>query len=235
MNGIDTKAFDPAADPNIAARYSADDPSGKVKDKEALQREGGLTVDHAAPVFGVVGRLVEQKGVDLLTAAAPRLLAAGGQLVVLGSGDPTYEAKWKDLAASSAGRLWLRLGFDASLAQRIYAGSDLFLMPSRFEPCGLGQLISFRYGTLPVVHAVGGLAETVRDVDADPKTGNGFSFQRHAAAAFNEAIDRSMWRFRKDGWASLVQRIMREDHSWGASAKRYGELYKKAVRLRRSG
>ncbi len=241
VNGIDTKAFDPSTDPNIPARYSADDPSGKATDKAALQREGKLAVDGAAPLFGVVGRLVEQKGVDLLTAAAPRLLAAGGQLVVLGSGDPAYEAKWKDLAARSAGKLWLTLGFDAALAQRIYAGTDLFLMPSRFEPCGLGQLISFRYGTLPVVHAVGGLAETVRDVDADPaqngkagKTGNGFSFERYSAAAFNDAIDRSMWRFRQAGWQALVQRVMREDHSWGASAKRYGELYKRAVRLRRS-
>ena len=234
VNGIDTKAFDPSTDPHIAAHYSADDPSAKAKDKEALQREGKLAVDAGAPVFGVVGRLVEQKGVDLLTAAAPRLLASGGQLVVLGSGDPAYEAKWKDLAARSAGKLWLTLGFDAGLAQRIYAGSDLFLMPSRFEPCGLGQLISFRYGTLPVVHAVGGLAETVRDLDADAKTGNGFSFDRYAVTPFNDAIDRSMWRFRQAGWQALIQRVMREDHSWGASAKRYDELYKRAVRLRRS-
>jgi starch synthase len=236
VNGIDTKVFDPAADPHVSARYSADDASGKSVDKEALQREGRLTVDPKAPVYGVVGRLVEQKGVDLLTAAAPHLLDAGGQIVVLGSGDPSYEAKWRDLAARSAGRLWLTLGFDAALAQRIYAGSDLFLMPSRFEPCGLGQLISFRYGTIPVVHAVGGLAETVRDVDKDPKTGNGFSFTRYAADAFIEALDRSIKRFRADGspWSELVRRVMREDHSWEASARSYADLYKRAVRLRRS-
>jgi starch synthase len=236
VNGIDVIAFDPATDPSIAAHYSASDPSGKAKDKAALQREGALAVDAGAPLYGVVGRLVEQKGVDLLTAAAPKLLGAGGQLVVLGSGDPAYEVKWKELATRSAGKLWLTLGFDAALAQRIYAGCDLFLMPSRFEPCGLGQLISFRYGTIPVVHAVGGLAETVRDVDADPARGNGFSFSRYAVDAFDDAIARASARFRTGGgaWRALVERVMREDHSWTASAKRYVDLYKKAARARRS-
>lgn len=236
VNGIDTTAFDPARDPHIPAPYSVDDPSGKAKDKAALQAEGGLRPDPAAPLFGVVGRLVEQKGIDLLTAAAPHLLGAGGQLVVLGSGDPAYESRWKELASRHAGRLWLRLGFDAALAQRIYAGSDLFLMPSRFEPCGLGQLISFRYGTIPVVHAVGGLAETVRDVDVHPADGNGFAFGRYAAGPFSEAIDRAMARYRAGGeaWRGLVLRAMREDHSWDASARRYVDLYRKAVRTRHS-
>ena len=235
VNGIDTKTFDPATDPNIPARYSADDPSGKAKDKDALQREGKLAVDPAAPVYGVVGRLVEQKGIDLLTAVAPHMLQSGAQIVVLGSGDPAYEAKWKELAGRSAGKLWLTLGFDAALAQRIYAGSDMFLMPSRFEPCGLGQLISFRYGTIPVVHAVGGLAETVRDIDADPNTGNGFSFSKYDAGAFTAALDRSMKRFKAAGapWGGLVRRVMREDHSWSASAARYVGLYRRAVKLRR--
>src|SRR5438034_1641415 len=234
-NGIDTRSFDPATDPSLPSHYSVDDPSGKAKDKTALQAEGGLAVDAKAPLFGVVGRLVEQKGVDLLTAAAPRILDGGGQLVVLGSGDPAYEAKWKDLAKKYAGKLWLTLGFDAALAQRIYAGSDLFLMPSRFEPCGLGQLISFRYGTIPVVHAVGGLAETVRDVDADGAQPNGFSFSRYAADAFTDAIVRATARFRAGGtaWRGLVERVMREDHSWTASAKKYVDLYRKAARLRR--
>jgi starch synthase len=234
VNGIDTKAFDPATDPAIAARYTADDPSPKAVDKEALQREGKLALDPGAPVFGVVGRLVEQKGIDLLTSAAPRLLESGGQLVVLGTGDPAYEAKWKALATRSAGKLWLTLGFDAALAQRIYAGCDLFLMPSRFEPCGLGQLISFRYGTIPVVHAVGGLAETVRDVSADGENGNGFSFSRYDAGAFGEAIARAIRRYRSPSWRELVRRVMREDHSWDASAKRYAQLYSKAARSRRA-
>ena len=236
VNGIDTAAFDPATDRHIAARYGADDPSGKVECKAALQKEGGLRVDAAAPVFGVVGRLVEQKGIDLLTASAPPLLKAGGQLVVLGTGDPAYEAKWKELASRHVGKLWLTLGFDAALAQRIYAGSDFFLMPSRFEPCGLGQLISFRYGTVPVVHEVGGLAQTVRDVDRDGTSGNGFSFADYSAAAFDDAISRAIARYRGEGdeWRELVRRVMREDHSWDASAKRYVDLYKTASRVRKA-
>lgn len=236
VNGIDTVAFDPATDPHIAAHYSADDPSGKAVCKTALQKEGGLAADARAPIFGVVGRLVEQKGIDLLTASAPNLLDAGGQIVVLGSGDPAYEAKWKELAARYPGKLWLTLGFDAGLAQRIYAGCDLFLMPSRFEPCGLGQLISFRFGTVPVVHEVGGLAETVNDVDRESARGNGFSFSDYSPAAFDDAIARAMRRYRTgaEAWTALVRRVMREDHSWGASAKRYVDLYKKASRVRRA-
>jgi starch synthase len=236
VNGIDTIAFDPATDRHIAARYSADDPSAKALSKAALQKEGGLVADPRAPIFGVVGRLVEQKGVDLLTASAPKLLETGGQLVVLGSGDPSYEMKWKALATRYAGRVWLTLGFDAALAQRIYAGSDLFLMPSRFEPCGLGQLISFRYGTIPVVHEVGGLAETVRDVERDAARGNGFSFAEYSPAAFDHAIARAMRTYGSsaEAWTELVRRVMREDHSWGASAKRYVELYKTATRVRKA-
>jgi starch synthase len=236
VNGIDTLAFDPTTDRHIAARYSADDPSGKEECKAALQKEAGLNVDLRAPIFGVVGRLVEQKGIDLLTAAAPKLLDAGGQLVVLGTGDPAYEAKWKALATRYARKLWLTLGFDAALAQRIYAGSDFFLMPSRFEPCGLGQLISFRYGTIPVVHEVGGLAETVRDVDRDAARGNGVSFADYSPSAFDDAIARAMRAYRgpKETWVELVRRVMREDHSWGASAKRYALLYKTASRVRKA-
>ena len=236
VNGIDTVAFDPATDRRIEARYSADDPSGKAFCKAALQKEGGLTIEPRAPLFGAVGRLVEQKGIDLLTAAAPKLLDAGGQIVVLGTGDPAYEVTWKALAARYAGKLWLTLGFDAALAQRIYAGSDLFLMPSRFEPCGLGQLISFRYGTIPVVHEVGGLAETVRDVDRDAARGNGFSFADYSPAAFDDAIARAMRAHRAspEAWTELVRRAMREDHSWGASATRYVDLYKTASRVRKA-
>jgi starch synthase len=234
-NGIDTKLFDPQTDPHISAHYGADDQSGKAECKAALQKETGLAVDETAPIFGVIGRLVEQKGVDLLTAVAPWVLEKGGQLVVLGTGDPAYEKKWQELAAKNKGRLALTLGFDASLAQRIYAGSDLFLMPSRFEPCGLGQLISLRYGTIPVVRAVGGLATTVRDVDADSR-GNGFSFRKYEAAAFSDAIARALHRYKAGGepWRQLRGRAMREDHSWTASAKKYVEMYTAAAKARRA-
>lgn len=234
-NGIDTKFFDPAHDANIPARYDADDQAGKAVDKAALQKETGLAVDATAPVFGVIGRLVEQKGVDLLTAVAPWLLEQGGQMVVLGTGDPVYEKKWQELAAKNKGRIALTLGFDAALAQRIYAGSDLFLMPSRFEPCGLGQLISLRYGTIPVVRAVGGLATTVRDLDSDPR-GNGFSFKKYEAAEFSDAIGRALHRYKAGGepWRQLRTRAMREDHSWTASAKKYVAMYAAAAKARRA-
>ena len=235
-NGIDTKVFDPAHDPQIAASYDADDQAGKDVCKAALQKETGLQVDALAPLFGVIGRLVEQKGVDLLTAVAPKVLAGGGQLVVLGTGDPAYEAKWRGLAAKQKGRLALTLGFDAALAQRIYAGADLFLMPSRFEPCGLGQLISLRYGTIPVVRAVGGLADTVRDLDTDPRRGNGFSFATYEPAAFADAVERATRRFHLGGdqWTQLRARAMREDHSWTSSAMRYVDLYRAASKARRA-
>src|SRR5207249_7608802 len=231
-NGIDTEVFDPERDPNIPARYNADDQSGKAIDKAALQKETGLGVAASAPLFGVIGRLVEQKGVDLLTAVAPWLLERGGQLAVLGTGDPAYEQKWRELAAKNKGRLALTLGFDAALAQRIYAGTDLFLMPSRLEPCGLGQLISLRYGTIPVVRSVGGLADTVRDVDEHPRDGNGFAFTRYDRTAFSGALARALRAFRRDGdvWNELRGRAMHEDHSWTASAARYVELYQPARR-----
>jgi len=232
VNGIDTEAFDPAHDPHIAASYTAEDRRGKAQCKAALQTEGGLRVDAETPVLGVIGRLVEQKGVDLLTAVAPDLLEGGAQLVVLGTGDPAYEERWRKLRERYPSRLFLTLGFDAALAQRIYAGCDLFLMPSRFEPCGLGQLISLRYGTIPVVRAVGGLADTVRDVDEHPRDGNGFAFTRYDRTAFSGALARALRAFRRDGdvWNELRGRAMHEDHSWTASATRYVELYQLARR-----
>jgi starch synthase len=235
VNGIDTDVFDPAADRHIPAKYSAADTRGKVNDKAALQKELGLAINARTPVFGVIGRLVEQKGIDILTPVAPEILRAGAQLVVLGTGEPKYEAMWKELAARHPGTLSLTLGFDAALAQRIYAGSDMFLMPSRFEPCGLGQLISFRYGTVPVVRSVGGLADTVRDADADPRQGTGFAFRPYDAQALGEAVRRALRAYRDEArWATLVERVMRLDHSWAASARRYVEMYEAAHRARRA-
>jgi starch synthase len=236
VNGIDTDFFDPATDTHLAATYSAEDRRGKATCKAALQAEGGLRVDAETPVLGVIGRLVEQKGIDLLTAVAPDLLEGGAQIVVLGSGDPAYEERWRTLRERYPSRLFLTLGFDAALAQRIYAGADLFLMPSRFEPCGLGQLISLRYGTIPVVRAVGGLADTVRDVDEHPRDGNGFAFSQYDRTAFSGALARALRAFRRDGdqWNELRGRAMHEDHSWTASARQYLDLYAAAQRHHRS-
>ncbi len=232
VNGIDTAVFDPATDRHLAAPYSAADQRGKAVCKAALQEELALAIDPAIPLLGVIGRLVEQKGIDLLAAVAPDLLEGGAQLVVLGSGDPAYLGRWRRLAERYAHRLSLTLGFDAARAQRIYAGADLFLMPSRFEPCGLGQLIALRYGTIPVVRAVGGLADTVRDLDDDPRGGNGFTFGHHERAAFADALARALRAYGRDGWAALRERAMREDHSWAVSAGRYVALYRDALALR---
>jgi len=235
VNGIDTVLFDPGSDPNIARTYTAADPTGKSECKTALQREGGLRADPGTPLLGVIGRLVEQKGIDLLTAVASDLLEGGAQLVVLGTGDPAYEERWRTLHERYPSRLFLTLGFDAALAQRIYAGCDLFLMPSRFEPCGLGQLISLRYGTIPVVRAVGGLADTVRDLDQRPRDGNGFSFTQYDRTAFSGALARALRAFRRggDAWEAVRTRAMREDHSWGASATEYAALYELALKRHR--
>ncbi|HVR88926.1 MAG TPA: glycogen/starch synthase [Candidatus Limnocylindria bacterium] len=237
VNGIDTVVFDPEHDPQLAARYSAVDQRGKAECKAALQTEGGLRVDAATPLLAVIGRLVEQKGIDLLTAVAPDLLEGGAQLAVLGTGDPAYEERWRALRDRYPSRLFLTLGFEAALAQRIYGASDLFLMPSRFEPCGLGQLISLRYGTIPVVRSVGGLADTVRDIDADPGTGNGFVFAQHDRTAFSGALARALRAYQRsgEGWTALRARAMREDHSWSAPAKAYVELYELALRRHHGG
>ncbi len=235
VNGIDVDTFDPATDRHIPARYDAVDARGKARDKAALQKELGLAVSTQAPLFGVIGRLVEQKGIDILTPVAPEILRSGAQIAVLGTGDPKYEAMWRDLAAHHKGTLSLTLGFDAALAQRIYAGADMFLMPSRFEPCGLGQLISFRYGTVPVVRAVGGLADTVRDADADKRRGTGFSFTEYAPQPLADAIRRALRAYRDEGrWGALRQRVMKLDHSWTASAKRYVEMYEAARQAKRA-
>jgi starch synthase len=192
VNGIDTKLFAPRTDKNIPANYSAEDLSGKAVCKAALQKEFKLAVDPKIPIFGVVGRLVEQKGVDLLAAVVPQLVAEGMQVVILGAGEPKYEQQLTDVALHYEDRFGLKIGFDVALAQRIYAGVDFFLMPSRFEPCGLGQLISLRYGTIPVAHAVGGLVNTVRDADAHPEDGNGFSFDAYDPIAFRTASRRAV-------------------------------------------
>ena len=229
LNGIDPAAFDPGNDPNIAAPYSATDPAGKMLCKAELQRELGLEVNPARPLLGIVSRLVEQKGLDLLDATVPWLLReTDAQLVVLGSGQEYLEEIFRRHAAASPHHVGVRIGFDAALAQRVYAGSDAFLMPSRFEPCGLGQMIALRYGSVPVVRATGGLSDTVRE----GWEGNGFRFHPYDARYFQQAIGRALSAYRDvDGWALLRARGMREDNSWANAAQRYTALYANALRL----
>ncbi len=228
LNGIDDEIFNPATDRHIAATYSADDPSGKAICKAALQRECGFVVDPDRPVLGMVTRLVEQKGLDLLYQTLPWLIGqTNAQLVVLGRGDPTIEFAFVEQMRRHPERVNVQLRFDGVLAQRVYAGSDAFLMPSLYEPCGLAQLIALRYGAIPIVRATGGLADTVRE----GYDGNGFRFYHDTAGDLRAAIERCLTCFRDiTGWPILRARGMREDHSWNAAAQEYVALYEWATR-----
>jgi starch synthase len=229
LNGIDTAVFDPSTDRHIAAPYRAGDVSGKATCKAALQRALGLDVHPGRPLLGIVSRLVEQKGLDLLHGIMPWLLReTDAQIVILGSGQPYLQEAFLHRAEQHAGRVAVRIGFDAALAQQIYAGSDAFLMPSRFEPCGLGQLIALRYGSVPIVRATGGLADTVRE----GLDGNGFVFHRYDTKDFGDAIWRAVQCYRDPAsWAMVRDRGMREDHSWGTAAQQYAGVYEWARRL----
>jgi starch synthase len=227
LNGIDVAEWDPATDPHLPAHYSAKALAGKARCKAALQREMGLPVRADVPLTAVVSRLADQKGVDLLVAAAPEILARDVQLVVLGSGEAHYEAALQRAAAERRGQMAVRLGFDEGLAHRIEAGADVFLMPSRFEPCGLNQMYSLRYGTVPVVRGVGGLDDTVEDYDGWQR-GTGFKFRDYHPAALSLAVRRALEVHRdRRAWRGLVARGMAEDFSWERSAASYEALYRK--------
>ncbi len=229
LNGIDTSSYDPATDPHIAENFDADDTSGKALCKRALQQEFGLEVAAKKPLLGIVSRLAEQKGLDMLGALVPWLMnETDAQLVVLGAGSAALQELFRYHARTNPERVAVRIGFDIPLAQRIYAGSDAFLMPSRFEPCGLGQMIALRYGSVPIVRATGGLNDTVREGFG----GNGFRFHPYDGRHFADAILRALIVYRDvESWATLRERGMREENSWAVSADRYVELYKWALRM----
>ena len=239
LNGLDPEVWNPATDPAIAARYSATDLEGKAACRRALLAELGLDPVDPGPVAAMIGRLDPQKGFDLLTGAAPAILAAGGRLVVLGTGNPKLVAGLRRLVRRRPGRIALVERFDRDLARRIYAGSDVFLMPSRFEPCGQGQMIALRYGTPPIVRRTGGLADTVVDVTIDPEGGTGFVFEATTPDALAAACRRA-FQLRGDGrsaaWLELVRRGMAVDFAWERrSAPAYLGVYERAIALRRGG
>ncbi|RME85664.1 MAG: glycogen synthase, partial [Zetaproteobacteria bacterium] len=190
LNGLDTRLWDPATDPQLPVRYRATSLAGKGRVRAALLRRLGLKIGRASPLFGMVSRLVEQKGVDLVADCIPRWVARGWGIAVLGSGDPVLARMLKRLAAAHPEAVAFIEGYDEALARWIYAGADLFLMPSRFEPCGLAQMIAMRYGTPPVVRATGGLKDTVVDADADPDRGTGFAFDEATPQALDAACRR---------------------------------------------
>ncbi len=233
LNGIDSEVWNPATDGFLSApfkHFDADRLAAKAANKTALQRLAGLAEDKDVPLFGVVSRLTHQKGLDLLAEVAAGLLALPAQLIVLGNGERSLENEFLALAAGHPGRCAVTVGFNEAQAHRIEAGADVFLMPSRFEPCGLNQMYSLRYGTVPIVRGTGGLADTVVDA-ADGDVGNGFVFAEPTGAALMTAIRRATatWHDRKR-WRRLQSRGMAGDFSWSAPARRYAQLYEKLVR-----
>lgn len=222
LNGIDTAAWDPATDPVLPAPYSAADPTGKVAAREALLGRHALEGD--GPVLGVVSRLAQQKGIDMLLAGAPSLLAAGWTLVLLGAGEAGLEAAVAGLARAHPGRVGATLGYDEELAHLVYAGADALAVPSRFEPCGLSQMIAMRYGTLPIVHATGGLKDTVEHGRT------GFAFEHPTVEGLLWAAGEARRAYGTAAWRRMQAAAMAEDHSWGASATAYSDLYQGVLR-----
>jgi starch synthase len=232
LNGIDAQVWDPAADAALAQRYSASQLQGKAACKAALQAQFGLAPEPAAPLLGVVSRLTSQKGLDLVLSVLPEIVRHGAQLVVQGTGEPALEAAFRIAADAHPGRVGVLLGYDEPGAHRLIAGADMILVPSRFEPCGLTQMYGLRYGSVPIVRRVGGLADTVRDASATD--GNGFVFEQAQPQALAEAIGRAVEAFRQpQAWAALMQSGMAELLSWDGPARQYMQLYADARRRRR--
>jgi len=235
VNGIDYEQFNPQTDKSIAKNYGTDNLDDKKVNKTALQREMGLPCRNV-PLIGLISRLSGQKGLNLIIDRVDDMLAKDIQFVLLGTGDEYYHEQFRAIATKYPEKIAVNLGFNAKLAQMIYAGSDMFLMPSRFEPCGLGQIISLRYGTIPIVRATGGLAETITDYNTDKENGNGFSFREFSSGAMLDAIDRAIYVYNNcpDEWKALVRRAMEMDFSWDSSAKKYEELYKYTIKKGKS-
>lgn len=227
LNGIDVRAWDPSKDKTVRTRYSTKTFDRKAVNKADLQEGCGFEVNPEIPLFGMVTRLAEQKGLESFAEIAEKFLAKRVQFVLLGEGDAVYHTTFRNMGVRHPKNTAIYLGFNAAQAHRIYAGCDFFLMPSLFEPCGLGQQISLRYGTVPIVRHTGGLADTVIDCDADPEDGNGFSFSGHFSAGLLHAIDRALKVFQdKKRLKALQLAGMKEDFSWGKSAKQYQKLYR---------
>jgi starch synthase len=233
LNGIDYEEWHPARDRFLAAPYSLERPDGKAACKRDLQQSLGLPVRPDVPLLAVISRLATQKGIDLVAAALDRLFALDTQLVLLGTGEPVLHEAFEAARAKHGSRLGLRLGFDVALSHKIEAGADIFLMPSRYEPCGLNQMYSLAYGTVPVVRATGGLDDTIEPFDAATRRGTGFKFSDASAEALVQAVRDALAVYRQpDRWRALVRNGMQADFSWQRSAHAYEELYREIARRR---
>jgi len=234
INGLDYDRYNPATDSFLVANYDSSMLSNKIFNKLALQRRVGLQENEKVHLIGMVSRFDEQKGFDILLDAFDSLLEnTSAQLVILGRGREHYQAKLTEVAESCPQRVAVLVAFDEAVAQLIYAGCDTFLMPSRFEPCGLGQLMAYRYGTVPIVRHTGGLADTVQDLADDLKRGTGFVFADYTPEALLSAIVRAVNAFEfEEAWRSVMQRVMSLDFSWRCSAEKYVSVYTKAIDAR---
>jgi len=235
LNGIDDQSWNPATDPALRKGYSSTNLRGKRICKQALQRELGLSVNDKIPLLAVVSRLDTQKGIDLIEELWPQLLQRELQFVLLGSGDQQQMAFWQERQREKTNRYAIGLEFDEQLSHRIFAAADCLLVPSRYEPCGLTQMIALRYGALPIVRRTGGLADTIEDITALGKAGNGFVFSAPEPTALLAAINRALEFYARPAlWRKLVKKGMEEDFSWDNSARRYEELYAQALMKRRT-
>lgn len=231
LNGVDYSEWDPATDGNLAAHYTPEDLSGKRECRKDLLHAFGLEVPEETPVIGICSRFASQKGFDLLEQIAGRLAERDVAVVALGTGEPYYEKFFRDFAYANAARFSVQIRYDDAMAHKIEAGSDIFLMPSRFEPCGLNQIYSLKYGTVPVVRATGGLDDTVEEWNAKRNSGTGFKFERYEAQALLDAIDRALAAFwDKEQWSQLMQNGMARNFSWDKPAREYAALYEEVAR-----
>ena len=232
LNGIDTDLWNPATDPHIPQRFDLSTLKMRAVNKAALQQKARLPVRPDVPLIGMVSRLDGVKGIDILEPVLEQLLTGDVQFVLLGTGQPEYHEMLEGLQARFPDKVRVFLRYDDPLARRIYAGCDIFLMPSRFEPCGLGQMIAMRYGAVPVVHRTGGLADTVTDYHERPDKATGFAFSPFTPEACLDGLERALGVFRdREAWTALQVRGMKADFSWRASAKKYVELYRRAMEL----
>ena len=231
VNGIDYDDWNPETDRFIPERYSADDLKGKAACKAALQKAFGLPVDENATLIAGISRLADQKGFDLIAQGFEKLVSSGVQYILLGTGERKYHELFTELARKYPRSFALKIAYDNALAHLIEAGADMFLMPSQYEPCGLNQLYSLRYGTVPIVRAVGGLEDTIRDDPAEPDSNTGFKFREYTVGAMMVAVERALTVRADDArWTGLMKRGMAQDFSWDKSAGEYRSLYEKAIK-----
>ena len=230
INGLDYRIWNPVSDDQIFQRYGAKNLDGKYINKVELQQELDLPVDRNIPVLGIVSRLSEQKGIELIISALDEMAKLDLQFILLGTGEAEYHHLLKKTKQRGYKNISISLRFDPVLAHKIYAGSDMFLMPSYYEPCGLGQMISLKFGTIPIVRKTGGLADTIADYNPRRQTGNGFVFEKYRSDQMLKAIKRAIALFKnREEWYKLMLRAMDYDFSWDTSAKKYIELYKRAL------